>query len=121
MASGGQSTNLLLESAARSLAAVAAKGSNSAVVAANTATPPLVDVDGKEHSGFLEKKKAAENLEFSTTFRRLAKPIMLDCAFTGHNFKIDIEKFRRSLERPRQDFTGAMTVNVASGLSLIHI
>ena len=116
MATGGQSTNLLLESAARSLAAVAAKGSNSAVVAANTATPPLVDVDGKEHSGFLEKKKAAENLEFSTTFRRLAKPIMLDCAFTGHNFKIDIEKFRRSLERPRQDFTGAMTVNVASGM-----
>jgi hypothetical protein len=66
MASGGQSTNLLLESAARSLAAGAAKGSNSAVVAASTATPPLVDVDGKEHSGFLEKKKAAENLPWSS-------------------------------------------------------
>ena len=58
---------------------------------------PLIDIDGREYTGFLEKKKAAENLEFTTFFRRMADEMMVSQATSGHNYKLDIEKFRRAL------------------------
>ena len=78
IAQGGSDTTRLLAEAARSLASAAAalpsgRGSINSSVGASAAmgsNTPLIDIDGREYTGFLEKKKAAENLEFTTFFRR---------------------------------------------------
>jgi len=126
--SGGTNTNLMFAEAARTLASAlastasvstAARGATAGGAGTSTgpaSSTPLVDLDGREYTGFLDKKKAAENLEFSTAFRRLASELMIDQAMSGHNFKIDVDEFKRRLERPRQNFTGVMKGSLESGM-----
>jgi hypothetical protein len=126
--SGGTNTNLMFAEAARTLATALASTASASASARSqaaggtttstgtTSITPLVDFDGREYTGFLDKKKAADNLEFSTAFRRLASELMVDQAMSGHNFKIDVDELKRRLERPRQNFTGVMKGSLESGM-----